>query len=178
MSLLERLFELPDEAATAKFGENFAHALMTLYTTDFPGLQVHLYGSLGMGKTALVRATLRALGFTGRVRSPTYTLVEPYTLEVVKLATAATQTVQPNIHFPLNIFHFDLYRFSHPAEWIDAGFQEYFNMRALYLIEWPQQAGNLLGTPDLEFTLELAGAGRRLLARALSQTGKECLTRC
>ncbi|MCX8566247.1 MAG: tRNA threonylcarbamoyladenosine biosynthesis protein TsaE [Glomeribacter sp. 1016415] len=178
VSLLERSFELPDEAATAKFGASFAHALMTLYTTDFPGLQVHLYGELGMGKTALVRATLRALGYTGRVRSPTYTLVEPYTLEVAKLAADSSQIIQSNVDLPLNIFHFDLYRFAHPTEWVDAGFREYFNLRALYLIEWPQQAGDLLGAPDLEFTLELAGAGRRLLIRALSHTGKECLARC
>ncbi len=162
--LLERLFKLPDEAATERFGKSFAHALMTLYTTEFPGLQVHLYGELGMGKTALVRATLRALGYTGRVRSPTYTLVEPYTLEVANL--------------PLNVVHFDLYRFTDPTEWADAGFREYFNLRALYLIEWPQQAGSLLGMPDLECTLDLAGTGRRLLVRAFSQTGQECLARC
>ncbi|BBO60405.1 tRNA (adenosine(37)-N6)-threonylcarbamoyltransferase complex ATPase subunit type 1 TsaE [Mycoavidus sp. B2-EB] len=177
-SLLERVFELPNEAATAKLGESFAHALMALYTKDFPGLQVHLYGELGMGKTALVRATLRALGYTGRVRSPTYTLVEPYTLEVAKPVATSSQTTLPNVDLPLKIFHFDLYRFADPTEWIDAGFREYFNMRALYLIEWPQQAGDLLGAPDLEFTLELAGAGRRLLVRALSHTGKECLARC
>ncbi len=177
--LLERLFELPDEAATERFGKSFAHALMTLYTTDFPGLQVHLYGELGMGKTALVRATLRALGYTGRVRSPTYTLVEPYMLEVAKLVSSgATQTLNSGFNLPLNIVHFDLYRFTDPTEWADAGFREYFNLRALYLIEWPQQAGSLLGMPDLEFTLDLAGAGRHLLVRAFSQTGQECLARC
>jgi tRNA threonylcarbamoyladenosine biosynthesis protein TsaE len=128
-------------------------------------MQVHLVGDLGAGKTTLVRAMLRALGHTQRVRSPTYTLVEPYTIENVDGA-------------PLSIYHFDLYRFADPAEWEDAGFREYFGTGALCLVEWPQRAGDVLGIPDLQINLEVQGEGRKLTVRAYSETGKECVARC
>jgi tRNA threonylcarbamoyladenosine biosynthesis protein TsaE len=176
-ALLERRFELRDEAATLDFGARFARALdetrNTLSPERFAGLQVQLIGDLGAGKTTLVRATLRALGHEGRVKSPTYTLVEPYSLQ-----TASG---------PLDVYHFDLYRFADPAEWADAGFREYFDAGALCLVEWPQQAGGLLGVPDLVFHLSLPDTlnerisneeGRVLTARAFSETGKSCLERC
>jgi tRNA threonylcarbamoyladenosine biosynthesis protein TsaE len=178
--LTERVFALPDEHAAETFGARLAAAITALQggaaggsahergrtaAPPFGGLQVHLLGDLGAGKTTLVRETLRALGHAGRVRSPTYTLVEPYTLENVGGA-------------PLSIYHFDLYRFADPAEWEEAGFREYFDAGAICLIEWPQQAGGLLGTPDLELRLDVEGEGRRLTARAFSETGKECLARC
>ncbi|MEZ0601666.1 tRNA (adenosine(37)-N6)-threonylcarbamoyltransferase complex ATPase subunit type 1 TsaE [Paraburkholderia sp. IW21] len=189
--LLERFFALADEAATQAFGERFAQAIESVCgehqnppqttqqeaqqrapgasgDTAFHGLQVQLVGELGAGKTTLVRATLRGLGHTGRVRSPTYTLVEPYVLErpVGELA----------------LYHFDLYRFTDPAEWADAGFREYFDSGAICLVEWPQRAGRLLGVPDLVFSLDLDsrndGDGRVLVARAYSESGKACLERC
>jgi tRNA threonylcarbamoyladenosine biosynthesis protein TsaE len=166
-ALLERRFDLPGEDATLAFGGQFAQAILKVRNATgerFPGLQVQLIGDLGAGKTTLVRATLRALGHAGRVRSPTYTLVEPYSL--------ATQTGA------LELYHFDLYRFTDPAEWIDAGFREYFDSGAVCLIEWPQRAGGLLGVPDLEFKLEQEGEGRVLIARAFSETGKSCLESC
>ncbi|SAL49930.1 tRNA (adenosine(37)-N6)-threonylcarbamoyltransferase complex ATPase subunit type 1 TsaE [Caballeronia telluris] len=171
-ALFERRFELPDEDATLAFGSRFAQALDAVRhalasnpdNERFTGLQVQLTGDLGAGKTTLVRATLRALGHHGRVRSPTYTLVEPYSLE-----TKAG---------PLDVYHFDLYRFADPAEWADAGFREYFDRGAVCLVEWPQQAGGLLGVPDLEFALDIEGEGRVLIARAFSETGKTCLERC
>lgn len=169
--LLERRFELADEAATDAFGARFAGALTALVaqsTQDAPfaGLHVQLHGDLGAGKTSLVRATLRALGHIGRVRSPTYTLVEPYT---VALANGELQ-----------LYHFDLYRFSDPAEWADAGFREYFTAGAVCLVEWPQRAGGLLGVADLVFALEPGehGEGRVLTAFAYSASGKACLERC
>lgn len=192
-ALLERSFALADEAATNAFGERFAQAIESVRelqqnplqkarqatrqgaqqhapnaagNQSFHGLQVQLAGDLGAGKTTLVRATLRGLGHTGRVRSPTYTLVEPYVLE------------RPAGE--LAIYHFDLYRFSDPAEWADAGFREYFDTGAICLVEWPQRAGRLLGVPDLVFALELdhEGDGRVLVARAYSESGKACLERC
>jgi tRNA threonylcarbamoyladenosine biosynthesis protein TsaE len=172
VALLERRFELPDEAATLAFGERFAGAIGVLRRGNperFSGLQVQLIGDLGAGKTTLVRATLRALGHAGRVRSPTYTLVEPYSI---------------GGDTPLDLYHFDLYRFADPAEWADAGFREYFDRGAICLIEWPQRAGGLLGVPDLEFTLSIEeetegkGESRVLLARAFSETGKTCLESC
>ena len=176
--LLERRFELADEAATDAFGERFAKAIVALVEQadanasgercgqPFVGLQVQLIGDLGAGKTSLVRATLRALGHTGRVRSPTYTLVEPYTVDAA------------NRELP--VYHFDLYRFSDPAEWADAGFREYFDSGAVCLVEWPQRAGALLGVPDLVFSLEPGsdGLGRLLTAHAFSASGEACLERC
>jgi tRNA threonylcarbamoyladenosine biosynthesis protein TsaE len=168
--LLERRFALADDGATAAFGARFAAAIEAVRDTaratqaGFIGLQVQLTGDLGAGKTTLVRATLRGLGHTGRVRSPTYTLVEPYAIE------------RPGGE--LQLYHFDLYRFSDPAEWADAGFREYFDSGAVCLVEWPQQAGGLLGVPDLVFALEVDGDGRQLAARAFSESGKACLERC
>ncbi|MFC4708821.1 tRNA (adenosine(37)-N6)-threonylcarbamoyltransferase complex ATPase subunit type 1 TsaE [Paraburkholderia caffeinitolerans] len=169
--LLERRFELADEAATDAFGARFAHAFESQRTqesglAEFSGLHVQLFGDLGAGKTSLVRAALRALGHAGRVRSPTYTLVEPYTV-----TTTSGE---------LQLYHFDLYRFSDPAEWADAGFREYFAQGAVCLVEWPQRAGGLLGVPDLVFHLEPGpyGEGRVLTAYAYSASGKACLERC
>ncbi|HKR41712.1 MAG TPA: tRNA (adenosine(37)-N6)-threonylcarbamoyltransferase complex ATPase subunit type 1 TsaE [Paraburkholderia sp.] len=176
--LLERRFDLADADATDAFGARFAHALDSLRAKvaqksaqhhdapSFHGLHVQLHGDLGAGKTSLVRATLRALGHTGRVRSPTYTLVEPYTV-----ATPCGE---------LQLYHFDLYRFSDPAEWADSGFREYFAQDAVCLVEWPQRAGGLLGIPDLVFSLEpdASGEGRVLTAYAYSASGKACLERC
>ena len=166
--LLERRFELADEAATDAFGACMAHAIVATRASGerFAGLQVQLAGDLGAGKTSLVRATLRALGHAGRVRSPTYTLVEPYTVDTA--------------HGELQLYHFDLYRFTDPAEWADAGFREYFDAGAVCLVEWPQRAGTLLGVPDLVLTLEpgARGVGRVLTAQAFSASGKACLERC
>jgi tRNA threonylcarbamoyladenosine biosynthesis protein TsaE len=179
--LLERTFALADEAATQAFGARFAQAIESVRAAlqaqpdtssglAFHGLQVQLLGDLGAGKTTLVRATLRGLGHTGRVRSPTYTLVEPYVLE------------RPAGE--LALYHFDLYRFTDPAEWADAGFREYFDTGAVCLVEWPQRAGPLLGVPDLVFSLGLVGTtdanadARVLVARAYSESGKACLERC
>lgn len=108
------------------------------------GLQVHLVGDLGAGKTAFVRGVLRALGHAGRVRSPTYTLVEPYAL----------QRTAPSAH-TLQIHHFDLYRFADPDEWREAGFDDYLAAHALNLIEWPSLAAGVLPTPDLVLTLRV-----------------------
>ena len=165
-ALLERRFTLDDLAATDAFGARFAHAIDAVRKLPrFRGLHVQLLGDLGAGKTTLVRATLAGLGHSGRVRSPTYTLVEPYAL------------IRDEGN--LELYHFDLYRFADPAEWLDAGFREYFDAGAICLVEWPQKAGALLGTPDLVFALEPIDEHRRLLdARAYSESGKACLERC
>jgi len=187
--IMTRVFDLPDEAATVAFGQRFARALGILRDPSyerqagatqaaahtplqgalqpFKGLQVHLSGDLGAGKTTLVRATLHALGHPGRVRSPTYTLVEPYTIDSI----ASPQS-------SLLVYHFDLYRFADPAEWADAGFRDYFGSGALCLVEWPEQAGGLLGVPDLNFAIALSDEGRQLTAQAFTETGKQCLANC
>lgn len=195
-ALLTRTFDLPDEAATIAFGATLARAMMptldalgapgALDTSPEPGLQVQLLGDLGAGKTTLVRALLHALGHRGRVRSPTYTLVEPYLLYPQRQAGADHDKT------PLSVYHFDLYRFADPAEWADAGFRDYFGGGALCLVEWPQRAAGLLGVPDLVLTLALpsssqhasdAGAAQEYGSRVLSASaytgnGRVCLDRC
>jgi len=143
---------LPDEAATLALGAALGCALE-------PGLSIHLRGELGAGKTTLVRGVLRALGHTGAVKSPTYTLVELY--EVSRLV----------------LHHFDFYRFHDPREWSDAGFRESFNGRNVSLIEWPEKAGGLLPPADVEITLTASGSGRSASLQAGSPRGTQCLAR-
>jgi len=98
---------------------------------------IELHGELGAGKTTLVRHLLRALGVQGRIKSPTYAVVEPY--EVAGLA----------------IWHFDFYRFGDPREWEDAGFRDVFASPGLKLAEWPEKAAGLLPVADLAITLQV-----------------------
>ena len=127
---------LPDEAATLRLGEACAACAAN-------GRVLHLRGDLGAGKTTLVRGLLRRLGYQGRVKSPTYTLVEPYT------------------DLRLNLYHFDFYRFKDRSEWLSSGFREHFNPESLCIVEWPERAGDLLAAPDLEIHLQYIGeAGR------------------
>lgn len=120
---------LPDLAATQALAARLAPHLGG-------GLRVSLRGGLGAGKTTFVRSLLAALGHTGRVRSPTFTLHEPYEIA------------------GLTVHHFDLYRFADPREWIDAGFDELTRGAALSLIEWPEQAQSVLPPMDLDLFLE------------------------
>jgi tRNA threonylcarbamoyladenosine biosynthesis protein TsaE len=141
---------LPDEQATLALGGALAHCLE-------PGLVIYLRGELGAGKTTLARGVLRALGFQGAVKSPTYTLVEVYELS------------------RLHLHHFDFYRFRDPREWIDAGFRESFNGRTVSLIEWPERAAGQLPPADLEIALGLLEAGRSAELISNSLAGQKCL---
>lgn len=146
---------LPDESATERFAGVLAGVLQ-------PGLTVWLSGPLGVGKTTLVRGLLRALGHSGPVRSPTFTLMEPYELDRFAL------------------YHFDLYRFSGAGEWRDAGFEDYFGSDGVCLVEWPEQAGPDLPAPDLQLTLAFADStgepsARTLSVQAFTEQGLPCL---
>jgi tRNA threonylcarbamoyladenosine biosynthesis protein TsaE len=141
---------LPDEAATTAFAARLAHALQ-------PGLVIYLRGNLGAGKTTLVRALLQALGYTGRVKSPTYTLIEHY--EVAGL----------------HLRHFDLYRFRDAEEWEGSGFRDDFDGRNICLVEWPEQAAGLLPPADVSLTFEILQDGRDVLLHAYSDAGQKCL---
>ena len=134
---------LPDEAATLALGTAMAKAIA-------PGLTVFLHGELGAGKTTLVRGLLRGLGYEGRVKSPTYALVELYDVS------------------RLHLYHFDFYRFRDPREWLSAGFAENFGGRNVCLVEWPEKAAGSLPPQDLDVVLEFQDAGR--VARVASRT--------
>ena len=123
---------LANEAATVDLGKRLA-------TTIVPGLKIYLHGDLGAGKTTLSRALLKALGHAGRVKSPTYTLVEVYDLS------------------RLNLYHFDFYRFRDAQEWREAGFSEYFGGDAVCLVEWPEKVGDDLPPPDLDIFMAMVG---------------------
>ena len=141
---------LPDEAATLRFGAALAGGAL-------PGRVLHLRGELGAGKTTLVRGLLGALGHTGRVKSPTYTLVEVYTLS------------------SLNFYHFDFYRFKDRSEWLSSGFREYFNPQSVCVVEWPERAGDL-PAPDLDIYLEFLGEARCAFPQARSDAGRSWLS--
>ena len=122
-----------------------------------PGLVVYLHGDLGAGKTTLVRALLQALGYKGRVKSPTYTLLEQYEVSGVHLR------------------HFDLYRFHSEEEWDAAGFRDEFDGKNVCFVEWPDKAQDLLPQADLELRIEILSNVRNMEILANSQTGRECI---
>ena len=147
-----RSVDWPDEAACD------ATALALAARPALRDALVLLHGTLGAGKTTFVRHLLRALGVTGRIKSPTYALMEPYT-------TAAGPA-----------WHFDLYRLGDPQEWEDAGFREIATGPGLKLVEWPERAAGLLPVADLELHLEPPeGEHRRVRAEARTPRGLELL---
>lgn len=141
---------LANLAATEQLGAALARTL----PAGSPALVLALRGDLGAGKSSLARALLRELGVTGPVRSPTYTLIEPY-------STASGDCL-----------HLDLYRLADPAELDFLGLDEQFADSALWLVEWPERGGDRLPPADLELQLEHAGRGRRLSVAPHSGRGE------
>ena len=152
--------ELNDEAATLACGARFANILL-------PGLNIYLHGDLGAGKTTFVRGVLHGLGHIGKVKSPTYTLVELYELEAY--------VIESNVKSRYNIYHFDLYRFIDEEEWDAAGFRDYFNPQSICMIEWPEKAVHVLPEPDIHVQFILFKEGRKIHFSAGSALGKQCL---
>ncbi len=144
---------LDDEAATLALGAELALELR-------PGMTLYLEGDLGAGKTTLVRGMLRALGYTGRVKSPTYTLTEIYSLPAFEL------------------YQFDLYRMHDPREWLDAGFRELADSDTVKLIEWPDRAAGWLPQADVRVKLQVRDCGRDVECVAETEPGKALLKRC
>jgi len=145
----ERRFFLEGEVETEKLGNKLAR----LAKQSSQGLIVFLEGDLGMGKTTLSRGVIRGLGHKGAVKSPTYTLVEPY-----------EDLIPP-------AYHFDLYRLGDPEELEYMGIRDYFNGQSICLIEWPERGEGLLPQADLEIHLECQGEGRSAVVRAGSEQG-------
>jgi tRNA threonylcarbamoyladenosine biosynthesis protein TsaE len=151
-------FVLPDEAATSQLGAALAQALLAgSDAIERSGLVIGLSGELGSGKTALVRAALRRLGVTGTVRSPTFSLLELYTVS------------------RLNFYHFDFYRFSKPEDFAVSGFRDFFAPGSVCAIEWPERAGETAFSVDLRVGMQIADSGRVATFDALTQVGQGCL---
>lgn len=141
---------LADEKATLSLAQRLAARLK-------PGMVIYLHGDLGAGKTTLVRGVLNALGYAGRVKSPTFTLVEPY--------HAAE----------LDLRHFDLYRLSDEEEWEAAGFRDEFDGHNIFFIEWPEKALSLIPQADVEISFEILNQGRKVEIHANTEMGRQCL---
>ena len=148
--------QLKNEAATLELGRFLAEA--TKAPGSSPGATatvIHLHGELGAGKTTLARGILRGYGFNGPVKSPTYTLVEPYELDQRR------------------IFHFDLYRLCDPREVEFLGTEEYFSGDSLCIVEWARRGGACIPPADLEVELRGAGESRAVECTARSRSGAE-----
>jgi tRNA threonylcarbamoyladenosine biosynthesis protein TsaE len=145
-------FSAPDEAAMVALGARLAAVCE-------PGTVVYLQGELGMGKTTLSRGFIQAMGHSGAVKSPTYTLVEPYDLADIK------------------VFHFDLYRLGDPEELEFIGIRDYFGDFSVCLVEWPERGLGALPPADLVINIDREGQGRRIELGAATVQGKAMLAR-
>ena len=150
MTETELTFQLHNEDETIAVGQKLARhiqAPLTLYLT----------GDLGAGKTTLSRGLIQGLGHKGAVKSPTYTLVEPYELDGVE------------------VYHFDLYRLNDPEELEFMGIRDYFTQSSLCIVEWPDKGEGLLPDADIHLHLNYFNQGREIHIRALTESGKTLL---
>lgn len=141
---------LPDPEAQIAFGMRLAGLLP-------PGLVVYLDGDLGTGKTTLARGVLAGLGHRGAVRSPTYTLLEPYELGERRL------------------YHLDLYRLGDPQELEYLGLRDLLAQDAVWIVEWPERGFGVLPSPDLQVDIRYAASGRRLRLSARTPVGQSVI---
>lgn len=146
--MIQKIVE--NEKAMSDLAAQLAHAIEG-------GAFIFLHGQLGAGKTTFTRGFLRALGYQDKVKSPTYTLVEPYEIS------------------GKNIFHFDLYRLNDPGELELIGVQEYFSPDSICIVEWPDKGEGQLPSPDIECFLDFAGEGRAIVINAKTSRGEKIL---
>lgn len=151
-NMTELIIELQDEQASVALGQAIAQWLS-------PPLTLYLTGELGAGKTTLSRGIIQSLGHQGAVKSPTYTLVEPYEFDEV------------------DVFHFDLYRVCDPEELEYMGIRDYFTERSLCIIEWPDNGCGMLPEADLHINLRYKESQRQATIQAKSAAGQIILNK-
>jgi len=144
---------LKDEQQMHAYGEKIAKAICQINAP----LLIFLSGDLGAGKTTLSRGILAGLGHKGSVKSPTYTLVEPYDLDIGK------------------VFHFDLYRLVDPEELYDIGFDDYLSEAQLCMVEWPDKGGSLVPKADISLQINSNETGREVILTAQTSLGSQCV---
>lgn len=148
-----RTFFAADETATLALGERLAQAI----AQSGGGCVVYLHGDLGAGKTTLTRGLLRKLGYQGAVKSPTFTLVEPYVLK------------------ENTVFHFDLYRLTDPEELEYVGIRDYFAQNNVIIVEWPDKGAGFLPPADLTINITYQEPGREIELAANNRKGERLL---
>jgi tRNA threonylcarbamoyladenosine biosynthesis protein TsaE len=136
---------------------NYGHVLATAIAQANAPLLILLNGDLGAGKTTISRGILQSLGYSGAVKSPTYTLVEPYDLEIGK------------------VFHFDLYRLIDPEELEHIGFSDYLSQANLCIIEWPENGGSYIPQADIKIDISQYESGRKVTLTSNTDVGVQCL---
>lgn len=154
-------FILENPEKTDTFGATLARCILEMRNdVRQHGLNIRLNGDLGAGKTATTRAMLRALGVDGRIKSPTFTLLETYPIDD-----------------ELEVFHYDFYRFEDPEEFLDAGFRDDFAPGHITMVEWSEKAEPCLPDADLILTLTVEGNGRAVTFNAQSDLGSALTNR-
>jgi tRNA threonylcarbamoyladenosine biosynthesis protein TsaE len=153
--LTNKNYHLADESATIAMGKKLANIVKGSLKQ---GIVVYLYGDLGAGKTTLTRGFVQGMGHIGHVKSPTYTLVEPYELN------------------EWQVYHFDLYRLSDPEELEYMGIRDYFADNCCCFIEWPEKGQGMIKAPDLQINLAYSDEQRTLSIQAKTALGEQVLT--
>ncbi|MCW9716930.1 tRNA (adenosine(37)-N6)-threonylcarbamoyltransferase complex ATPase subunit type 1 TsaE [Avibacterium sp. 21-599] len=146
---------IPDEITMCRFGAKLMQIASNIPTDN--GIIIYLNGDLGAGKTTLSRGMIQGLGYSGKVKSPTYTLVEEYHLT------------------EKSIYHFDLYRLSDPEELEFMGIRDYFNAQSICLIEWSEKGRGLLPPADLIINIDYVDDARNVALLPNSREGKQIL---
>ncbi|AOT07096.1 tRNA (adenosine(37)-N6)-threonylcarbamoyltransferase complex ATPase subunit type 1 TsaE [Pseudoalteromonas luteoviolacea] len=144
-------FPLANEEATVELGKKLASSIVE-------GAVFYMHGDLGAGKTTMTRGIVQGLGHTGNVKSPTYTLVEPYELPMK------------------SVYHFDLYRLGDPEELEFMGIRDYFATNAVCIVEWPEKGGGFIPEPDMDIYLAYHGNAREVTLKAHSERGLQVLS--
>ena len=164
ITFTELTLQWQTEDDTRQFATLLAHQLSTLTPED--SLFIELHGDLGAGKTTFVRHLLQAMGVTGRIKSPTYAIVESY------------DDIKNALYQPLNLWHFDFYRFNDPLEWEEAGFRDIFASKGIKLTEWPEKAAAELPVADVAIKIVAnMDESRTIILTAQTSVGQQIISK-